>query len=95
MKKIHLLTLLSLFLIGCNKDKTPPNVILIITDDQGYGDLSFNGNPNIITPALDNFAAESVRFNNFYVSPVCAPTRSSLMTGRYSLRTGVRDTNNG
>jgi len=96
MKKIHLLALLFLvFLIGCKKDKTPPNVILIITDDQGYGDLGFNGNPNIITPALDNFAAESVRFNNFYVSPVCAPTRSSLMTGRYSLRTGVRDTYNG
>ena len=96
MKKIHLLALLFLvFLIGCKKDKTPPNVILIITDDQGYGDLSFNGNPNIITPALDNFAAESVRFNNFYVSPVCAPTRSSLMTGRYSLRTGIRDTYNG
>ena len=96
MKKIHLLALLFLvFLIGCKKDKTPPNVILIITDDQGYGDLSFNGNPNIITPALDNFAAESVRFNNFYVSPVCALTRSSLMTGRYSLRTGVRDTYNG
>ena len=57
MKKIHLLALLFLiFLIGCKKDKTPPNVILIITDDQGYGDLSFNGNPNIITPALDNFA---------------------------------------
>ena len=96
MKKIHLLILLFLvFLIGCKKDTTPPNVILIITDDQGYGDLNFNGNPNIITPALDNFAAESVRFNNFYVSPVCAPTRSSLMTGRYSLRTGVRDTYNG
>ena len=96
MKKIHLLTLLFLvFLIGCKKDKTPPNVILIITDDQGYGDLNFTGNPNIITPAMDNFAAESVRFNNFYVSPVCAPTRSSLMTGRYSLRTGVRDTYNG
>ena len=67
----------------------------IITDDQGYGDLNFNGNPNIKTPALDKFATESVRFNNFYVSPVCAPTRSSLMTGRYSLRTGVRDTYNG
>ena len=81
MKKIHLLTFLSLvFLIGCKKDKTPPNVILIITDDQGYGDLNFNGNPNIKTPALDKFANESVRFNNFYVSPVCAPTRSSLMT---------------
>ena len=96
MKKIYLFTLLFIvFLIGCEKNRTPPNVILIITDDQGYGDLNFNGNPNIITPALDNFATESVRFNNFYVSPVCAPTRSSLMTGRYSLRTGVRDTYNG
>ncbi|RAI89322.1 arylsulfatase [Algoriphagus yeomjeoni] len=72
-----------------------PNVILIITDDQGYGDLGSTGNPHINTPTLDAFAAESVRFTNFYVSPVCAPTRASLMTGRYSLRTGVRDTYNG
>ncbi|MGC9343928.1 MAG: arylsulfatase [Bacteroidales bacterium] len=72
-----------------------PNVILIITDDQGYGDLHFNGNPHIKTPAIDKLAEESIRFNNFYVSPVCAPTRASLMTGRYSLRTGVRDTYNG
>ena len=96
MKKSTLFFLLCfVFLIKCEKDTTPPNVILIITDDQGYGDLNFNGNPNIKTPALDKFATESVRFNNFYVSPVCAPTRSSLMTGRYSLRTGVRDTYNG
>jgi arylsulfatase A-like enzyme len=72
-----------------------PNVVLIITDDQGYGDLGFTGNPNVKTPVIDKFARESIRFNNFYVSPVSAPTRSSLMTGRYSLRTGVRDTNNG
>lgn len=72
-----------------------PNVIIIITDDQGYGDLGATGNPHIKTPNLDAFAKESVRFNNFHVSPVCAPTRSSLMTGRYSLRTGVRDTYNG
>jgi len=72
-----------------------PNVILIITDDQGYGDLGFTGNPHVKTPVLDKFASESIRFNEFYVSPVCAPTRSSLMTGRYSLRTGVRDTYNG
>lgn len=72
-----------------------PNVVLIITDDQGYGDLGVTGNPHISTPVLDQFASESVRFNNFYVSPVCAPTRSSLMTGRYSLRTGVHDTYNG
>ena len=72
-----------------------PNVVLIITDDQGYGDFGFTGNPHVKTPCLDRLAAESIRFNNFYVSPVSAPTRSSLMTGRYSLRTGVRDTNNG
>lgn len=72
-----------------------PNVILIITDDQGYGDLGFTGNPHVKTPYIDRLADESIRFNNFYVSPVSAPTRSSLMTGRYSLRTGVRDTNNG
>jgi arylsulfatase len=72
-----------------------PNVILIITDDQGYGDFGFMGNPHVKTPTLDQFASESLQFTNFYVSPVCAPTRSSLMTGRYSLRTGIRDTYNG
>ena len=78
-----------------SQDQNHPNVILIITDDQGYGDLGVTGNPHVKTPVIDNLAKESVRFNNFYVSPVCAPTRSSLMTGRYSLRTGVRDTYNG
>lgn len=72
-----------------------PNIILIITDDQGYGDLGITGNPHVQTPVLDQLAQESVRLNQFYVSPVCAPTRASLMTGRYSLRTGVRDTYNG
>lgn len=72
-----------------------PNVIIIITDDQGYGDLGITGNPHVKTPVIDKFASENIRFNKFYVSPVCAPTRSSLMTGRYSLRTGVRDTYNG
>jgi arylsulfatase A-like enzyme len=70
-------------------------LILIITDDQGYGDLGITGNPHVRTPVIDRLARESVRFNRFYVSPVCAPTRSSLMTGRFSLRTGVRDTYNG
>ncbi|MFC4871675.1 arylsulfatase [Negadavirga shengliensis] len=81
-------------LIGGNP-KDRPNVILIITDDQGYGDLGITGNPHVQTPVIDRLAEESVRLNQFYVSPVCAPTRSSLMTGRYSLRTGVRDTYNG
>jgi arylsulfatase A-like enzyme len=69
-----------------------PNVLLIITDDQGHGDLGFHGNPKIRTPQLDKFARESVQFQRFYVSPVCAPTRASLMTGRYNYRTGVVDT---
>ena len=76
-------------------EKKKPNVIIIITDDQGFGDLGINENPNIITPNIDQFASESIQFDNFFVSPVCAPTRASLMTGRYSLRTGVRDTYNG
>lgn len=75
--------------------KQQPNVVIILTDDLGYGDLSFTGNPYLKTPAIDKFAKESVRMNNFYVCPVCSPTRSGLMTGRYSLRTGVHDTNNG
>lgn len=78
-----------------SKSDEQPNIILIITDDQGYGDLGITGNPHVKTPVLDKLAGESIRFNNFYVSPVCAPTRASLMTGRYNLRTGVRDTYNG
>lgn len=77
------------------QEQPHPNVIIIMTDDQGYGDLGITGNPHIKTPVIDEFARESIRFNNFYVSPVCAPTRSSLLTGRYSLRTGIRDTYNG
>jgi arylsulfatase A-like enzyme len=72
-----------------------PNVVVIITDDQGYGDLGAHGNPKIKTPHLDEFVKQSVRLKNFYVSPVCAPTRSSLLTGRYNYRTGVVDTYQG
>ena len=82
--------------LGCtNKVKQKPNIIIIITDDKGYGDIGFNNNSQILTSNLDLLASQSIRFNNFYVSPVCAPTRSSLLTGRYSLRTGVTDTYNG
>ena len=91
----RIIFLLILF-ISCTKQvEQKPNIILIITDDQGYGDIGYNGNPHIKTPNLDLLATNSMRFNNFYVSPVCAPTRSSLLTGRYSLRTGVTDTYNG
>ncbi|MDB4459085.1 arylsulfatase [bacterium] len=66
-----------------------PNVILVMTDDQGYGDLSCHGNPDIQTPHLDTLHGESVRFTDFHVDPTCAPTRAALITGRYSLSTGV------
>ena len=69
-----------------------PNVLLIMSDDQGFGDLGAHGNPKIKTPQLDKFTRESVWLKNFYVSPVCAPTRASLLTGRYNFRTGVVDT---
>jgi len=72
--------------------KRRPNIVLIMTDDQGYGDLGSHGNPKIKTPHLDKLAKKSVRMKSFHVSPVCAPTRSSLLTGRYNYRTGVVDT---
>jgi len=72
-----------------------PNVLLIMTDDQGYGDFGVKGNPAFETPRLDAFAKNSASMNHFYVSPVCSPTRASLMTGRYNYRTGVTDTYKG
>lgn len=66
-----------------------PNVILIMTDDQGYGDLACHGNTILDTPNMDRLHSQSVRFTNFHVSPTCAPTRAALMTGLYTNRTGV------
>ncbi len=69
-----------------------PNVLLIITDDQGVWDTGVSGNPHIDTPHMDRLAREGVRFSRFYAAPVCAPTRAGLMTGRYYLRTGLYNT---
>jgi arylsulfatase A-like enzyme len=66
-----------------------PNVVIVITDDQGYGDFAFTGNPAIKTPTIDKLRNQSTLLNNFHVDPTCAPTRSALMTGRYSDRVGV------
>ncbi len=79
-------------LLSCTKSTKKPNVILIMTDDQGYGDLSCHGNPVLKTPNLDALHGESARLTNFHVSPFCAPTRASLLTGRFSDRTHVRTT---
>ncbi len=67
-----------------------PNILLVMTDDQGWGDIRGHGNPIIDTPVMDRLARGGAWFERFYVSPVCAPTRASLLTGRYSLRTGTQ-----
>jgi len=101
MKNVHsifrtilVLIFVSILMISCQKNsiETKPNVILIMTDDQGYGDFGITGNPIIETPNLDAMAKRSAQMTNYYVSPVCAPTRASLMTGRYNYRTRVVDT---
>lgn len=69
-----------------------PNVLLVITDDQGFGDLGVHSNPVVRTPNLDAFTKQAAWLKNFHVSPVCSPTRSSLLTGQYNYRTGVVDT---
>jgi len=69
-----------------------PNIVLIMTDDQGYGDLACHGNPIIKTPNIDRLHGESVRFTDFHVSPTCAPTRASLLTGRHEFKNGVTHT---
>ncbi|NLS94503.1 MAG: sulfatase-like hydrolase/transferase [Planctomycetaceae bacterium] len=69
-----------------------PNILLIVTDDQGYWDLGVTGNSDIETPNMDSLARDGVQFRRFYVAPVCAPTRAGIQTGRYYLRTGLYNT---
>ncbi len=71
-----------------------PNILFILTDDQGYGDFSFTGNPILKTPNVDKLATQSVRFTDYHVSPTCSPTRSALMTGRHEFHNGVTHTIN-
>lgn len=81
------LTLPLLPSIGATRG-APPNILLIITDDQGYGDFSINGNPHLQTPHIDRLGESGVRFDRFFVNSFCAPTRAALLTGRWPLRTG-------
>ena len=72
-----------------HKVPAKPNIIFILTDDQGYGDLGCEGNPWIKTPSMDTLFAESVRFTNFHTGTTCAPSRAGLMTGKYCNKVGV------
>lgn len=75
--------------VGDVRAQERPNVLLIMTDDQGYGDVGVHGNDVINTPNLDELAREGTEMTRFYVNPNCSPTRASLMTGRWNVRTGV------
>jgi arylsulfatase B len=93
---LHLVTL-SLFLplAAFAAAATRPNIVFVITDDQGYGDLGFTGNPVVKTPHLDRLATESSQLKDYHVAPTCSPTRSALLTGHWTNRTGVWHTVNG
>jgi arylsulfatase A len=80
---------------GATAQNTSPNIVLILADDMGWGDINGNGNPLIDTPVLNRLARQSLSFNRFYACPLCAPTRSEILTGRYFLRTGVSSVSQG
>lgn len=72
-----------------------PNIVVVLSDDQGWGDLSLNGNRNLSTPNIDRLAEQGARFDRFFVCPVCSPTRAEFLTGRYHPRSGVFSTSAG
>ncbi|MFG0334304.1 MAG: arylsulfatase [Maioricimonas sp. JB049] len=72
-----------------------PNIVVILSDDQGWGDLSLNGNTNLSTPHIDSLARDGAQFDRFFVCPVCSPTRAEFLTGRYHPRSGVYSTSAG
>lgn len=91
----HVLNLVAVFTIFVSAGSplfARPNVIVVMTDDQGWGDFGFTGNTVVQTPHLDAMAKRSARMTRFYVSPVCTPTRACLMSGRYNFRTKAIDT---
>ncbi len=88
-----ILIVTSLFVFSCNtvrEEEKPPNILLIIADDLGWGDVSYHGS-DIHTPNLDRLAREGMELNRFYVAPICSPTRAGLLTGRYPDRYGLRN----
>jgi len=95
MRKSLLLLLFTLLAIRAIPAAERPNIILVLTDDQGIGDVGIHGNPYLRTPEIDAFARGAIRLTRFYVEPVCAPTRAAIMTGRYHYRTGVIHTSRG
>jgi arylsulfatase A-like enzyme len=88
--KLFLMTIFLLSLCGCKlQSGGDPNILIIITDDQGWGDVGIHENKIISTPNMDNLSKSGINFDRFFVSPVCAPTRASLLTGKYFMAAGV------
>ena len=92
---VWLIVFLSDLTIVATAVERRPNVLIVLTDDQGFGDITSHGNAFVKTPRQDRLATEGARFDRFFVSPVCAPTRASLLTGRWHLRTGVHGVTRG
>ena len=92
MTKTNLLILALALLTACAPKNQTPNIIIVITDDQGYGDLSVHGSPDVRTPNLDLLHEQSVRFTDFQASPTCSPTRSALECGRSPFKNGITHT---
>lgn len=92
---VMILLITGLYLNPVTAQKKKPNVVIIMSDDQGWGDLSMNGNANLRTPNIDQISRNGATFSHFYVSPVCSPTRAELLTGRYHTRLGVYSTSEG
>ena len=95
MGDLHMKVICSLLLSFCISSHLigqtqSPNIVLVMADDQGWGQVGYNGHPTLKTPHLDAMAASGIRFNRFYAAgPVCSPTRASVLTGRSPNRTGV------
>src|SRR5687767_1493977 len=83
------ISLIALLLAGSLAAADKPNIILLMADDQGFGDVAYNGHPHLKTPVLDEMAATCLRLDKYYTAaPVCSPTRGSVMTGRHPNRYG-------
>jgi arylsulfatase A-like enzyme len=95
MKRLLLLIAFLAFMCARCPAAAKPNIIVILSDDQGYGELSCHGNPVVRTPNLDRLHAESVRFTDFHVAPMCTPTRGQLMTGLDAVRNGALNVSSG
>ncbi|MEC3908484.1 arylsulfatase [Tamlana sp. 2201CG12-4] len=98
IQRYSLLGLL-LFIASCGSrsqkvttELTSPNIILVLTDDQGYGDISSHGSPDVLTPNMDKLKSQGISLDDFQVSPTCAPTRSAIMTGKHPFKNGITHT---